>query len=1051
MANLKVNMLTDDLILQYTENNVLKDYRDINLRITTKLEPYPKGVYDQDIFGSIFSDRCNCGNMHVVGIRCPRCGSMVLDEVQSFKRFARIELPVLYSGKYKLGLLVKFLKANFKIKAQFTTQYFKDYPWNDNKVLDICQWKYDQEKQTLIITDDITDFTECSYEGLLKILSKEFPDKVNEFRSYLNQYVIVIPMCLRAPACKFENGSIRLENNQITAVYQNIIYIVEEYYKNTFPSMKTELSKSIFRGCIRRIVASSVDSLSSLFASSKDNLARYMQGNNLADSGRCVIVPDPSLKADEVMIPRHLMYETCRDEFCKFIAKKKNVSIKQAENIYKTQFDLDEIRQLFDEYIYGNGTDEEPKYVIINRAPSLHELGMFACKVKLTGDYAMKIPQVICAPVGGDFDGDTMSFYSVPKELNMVVNRSLSARNRFQWKKNHEPLFLPTQEFMHGLIIGTKVIFEKNPKSFEDIKEAEEYRKQHREFKYQTRCKINGKETTLARAILTELFNKDIDAYLGSLDKSLNAKNMIYLYQQLYDEPDRLERIQKIQEFAAKLTTISGATALKISDLYVEIDESYLKRMKAIENDDKLDEQAKEVAIRTIYKEFQKAELEKMPENVKMMIETSGRGKPTSILSMSMNPLNVGADRKLHLGDSNLVKGMNPVDYTNHAIENRLLQTIKYSGTPEGGYLTRQFVFLASEYDYVDGSDETNSCIKLEERLAEGRTRQDGTIVKKSSSQAEILVRSVVSTNLPAGRITHDMIPDFVRFKPGDRIGMAFISSLTETLTQGMLGLKHGGSLRDLFDFEQYLAPEEGTVEVRDQFIYFKGKDKEYRYPKSDNFVINYSTNGKFKKGQSFGCNYKPLTPVWNLESVIKLTKARGVNMKPYAKNDIQVSQCYAIDEGKIRYEYSNETMKVYVGDREYIYNPNCAYYYPEGTLIHKYQRFCSGVLDINSYAAIVNDYVELYYYFRKQYMELQNVSQELIEFLYVLLIKKTQTGLMVKSVIQNIHGTESFFKSLSFQDAGKTFKKIGYEGMDFVTDPVTSVILSLIINEGIQ
>jgi hypothetical protein len=75
-----------------------------------------------------------------------------------------------------------------------------------------------------------------------------------------------------------------------------------------------------------------------------------------------------------------------------------------------------------------------------------------------------------------------------------------------------------------------------------------------------------------------------------------------------------------------------------------------------------------------------------------------------------------------------------------------------------------------------------------------------------------------------------------------------------------------------------------------------------------------------------------------------------------------------------------------------------------------------------------------------------------LIELLYVLLVRDHGEGyLEMKSVIQNIHGSDSFFKSLAFGDARKSFQKIGYEGMDFVADPITSVILSLVMNNEIK
>ena len=55
VGNPKIQLLTDDITAMYSESNVLTDYRDINLKVITKLEPYPNGVYDQDIFDCTLS------------------------------------------------------------------------------------------------------------------------------------------------------------------------------------------------------------------------------------------------------------------------------------------------------------------------------------------------------------------------------------------------------------------------------------------------------------------------------------------------------------------------------------------------------------------------------------------------------------------------------------------------------------------------------------------------------------------------------------------------------------------------------------------------------------------------------------------------------------------------------------------------------------------------------------------------------------------------------------------------------------------------------------
>jgi hypothetical protein len=1059
----RILILTDDLIAQYSERNVLVEYRDIDLRVTTKLAPYPNGVYDQDIFGSLFGDRCNCGTMRTPGYPCPRCGSMILTDEEQYKRFARIELPVFYTTVYKQKRLIKLIRANFAVKTDFKSKFFTDLHWTTDKVLDICQWNYDpNEKDTLTVTDTITDYTNCSWEGLLKILTEYYPNLVDEFRSYVNQYVLVVPIALRAPVIRVnDNGERKLENNLITIIYKNIIYAIQNYYNEEFPAIKSESSKSMFRGCLRRLISHNLNKLSNLLQPSKANMARYMQSHRLANSGRCVIAEDSNLRVDEVVIPRFLMYECCRDEFIKFIAKKKNINEKEAEIIYKTQSDLDDTQKMFDEYINGEpGKPETAKYVIINRPPTLYSYSMFACRVKLTYDYCMKIPQGLCKPFNADFDGDQMAFYAVPKELNNDVNEGLGSKNRFFYRKNNVPLYVPDQEILQGLILATRIIIQRTPLKFDSIAEAKEYRKAHPDqFKWQTLCVINGKRTTLGRAILSELFNKDVDGYLeGIKADNIDGKNVLWLYEQMreYDPNDRMNRIRDIQQFAVQVATMSGSTAVRLADLYLNIDNDIYAEMKKVWDNEDLSDKAKEVKIRDLYTQYQTRMLKEIPEDVRQTIKDSVTSKVDQLIAMALPQVNVGPDGSFHLGTTSLAAGMSSHDYIWHATDNRAVQDIKQQDVPQSGYVTRQYVYLASEWIFKDGEDKKNRGILLDGKFADGRTLVDGSI-QHGPAKTPVLVRSVITSTLPAGVITKDMTSNKFDYKDGDRIGMTNITSFTESLTQAGLALKHGGNLMTLSDQEELLAPDEGKVSSDDHWVYFtNSKGKVYKYPKAEHWTVSFKEGGVYKKGELVGCNYKHVTPsMTGLVPLIMLLKAKGtVGHKSFEKLKPTASDCYAREDGEIHYTYDSKSgeYKVFIGSDEYYYSPDCQYIFADGQKVKKYDRICSGVYDMQVGLEHYIDPVELYYFFRKQFKEYMNINDDLIEFVYRLSISKTEDNrLQMQSVLKNIYGSESFYKSLAFADARKSFEKIGYKGIDFVADPFTQVMLPLIVNNEIK
>ena len=1048
-----IQYLTDEAIAIFSEGNVLTEYRDIDLDYKSMVKPYPKGILDKRIFGSMFSNQCNCGQVREVGLKCPRCGSTVLDEVSAFRRYARIESPVYYCSELKVKKLLRYLNSNFSFKLELTTEDFKGRKKLDVELLEICQFIYDKSDNSIIVTDDIDNFFECSYEGLLQIIMNHFPEKVNVYSSYINTSILVVPIIMRPPHYTLKNGESELEMHVTSVVYQNIIYAIQVFYEQNFQSLKSEADKSLFRALLRKFITKSVSTLSGLIRSSKENMARVMQSNRLSNSGRCTIVPAPDLKVDEVYVPRHLMYEACREEFVDYIQNHYECSHEKAEILYKIEANSSAIQELFEAYINGNGKDDKGKYVIINRNPTLYEYNMMACKVKLTNDYTMGIPLLLCAPFGGDFDGDSMSFYCVPKVSTDLIVDEMSPRNLVYYKKNMKPLFTPSHEIMHGLIIATKCIMPEEIMSFDSIDDAVEYKKKHRAFKYQTVFSLLGKQTTIGREIFGEYFGTDLNGYLNGFDKHLTADNVIPLYCKLSDFEDRVDRIQKIQEFALLITTTSGATAPKLTDLYMDINRTYLDRMKEVEESKILSEKEKEIKIRTIYDEFIKEQTSKVDATVRIHIEESSRAKLSQLLSIMLPQLNVGPDSKAYVSNTMLINGQNPRDYEHHAIENRAVQDIKVSAVPMSGNLTRQFVFLASAYYFSEMTDEKNAGILMKKKDAYGRTLIDGTLVEKSTSDELVRVRSIVtSTYINEPIITTDMIPNLIKYKDKSRAGISMISSLTEGLTQAGLSLKHGGFLFNLDPLSKVVAPENVVVSLTDDWIVMTGK-KIYKYPKPENFILNYVDGNKYKKGETVGVSYHIFTPAYKLDCVIELCEARKiVSKKKFAKNQVLKSECYAYNDGTIKYvQGPRGEIQVFIGDIQYRYNPESMYLFPDGAQVKKYDRICTGVLDLKELIDHLTDYVDAFYYFRLQFNELiGGMAPELIEFLFTLIVKRLNGKLTVKKVLSAIHESKSIYTTLAFEDPKKTLNKIGPSGIPFIDDTMTRVLLSLIVNNKI-
>lgn len=1100
VGNPTVQYLTDDLIVQYSEDRVCDEYHDLNLQHDNRVVPYPRGIYDASYFGSVFEHQCNCGIVKTEGVTCHNCGSKVLDKREKYHRFGRIELPFYYCSELKFKKMRDFLdgcfsKIIFKFETNLRTLFMAPFSRvNQSRInkfrFDTVQFEYDLASDTLIGTDAITDVNKCSFEGLIAIFKKYKKESLDEFMTFINRMIIVIPSFMRpAKPVITKGGGKNWEIHEISIAYKNIIYVANFYYDKIMPTLEADdVTHTLYRGVARTFIGRCMHKLSRVLRSSKENLARTLFKTRIPDSGRSVIVADPNIDIDKVAVPRHLMYEACADEFIKYISERYDINESKADYLYRTQANSIEIQSLFDDFVNGDidkGGTRRGKYVVINRQPSLHEYAMMCCKVQLTNDYTLGLPLELCAPLGGDFDGDTIAWYVVKDELiDLCVERMSPSRQVLQ-KKNHMPLFMPEQDIMSGLIIATRTRREKGKvKNFDNVEQAEEYRKANPDkLKIQSIIEIDGKETTIGREILGHYFNVDLTDYLenynGYYDEKakdedhqhLTPKNIVPLYMKLSEMDDRVDRITKIRQFAEKVGTIYGVTPLTLEDMsLVTADSKNLDMIRKIAEDDTLTQNEKNVSMRDYFAKYKKeiqGRLKKdMPDVVQRLDETA-KSKLDQLMELASYQINVDLYGNVSIAETTMINGMSENDFQNHAIENRAVFGIKNAGTPESGFLTRQFVFLGFNYKYSDKEDPDNKGIWIPANQADGRTLLDGTkfFSNDPSDTTKIYVRSIVSksSKLRKNTFTGDLLsnPDKYEYHNGNNIGVSMITSLTEGLTQGALKLKHGGNLKIMYIGSQLIAPYD--CELDDSGEYFLtvkeigGEGRVRTYLKPSNWTKSFSPKDRYKEGDSLGYAYLVSTPVAHLQQLIAFVRARSAApKKPYEKNIIKpmFSQCYAVNNGKVHFNVDNNSPKLMIGDKEYKINPSCMYYVYDGQEVSEMDRICNGTLDMSYvFDHYGKDEITPFYYFRDQFNRLMpGIVSELIEFLYVLTINRNEEDeICIDGVVSSIHDKSSFFTRVAFQDAQKSFKKLGPEGIDLGDDPMSSMVLPLLLNNSLD
>lgn len=385
MASLEI--LTDEAIIDYTrrgnKNFILTDHRDVNARYKY-LYPYRGGVYDPEIFGSAYSDRCYCGKIRTQSNEpCPECGAAVYSMEESLRRFARIELPFYYLNSLRFDVFKEFIDDLFsdtKVITKFSAEPTK-LGFNtsgsrklNQKVYDSCQFEYDSVNKELTITDIITDESKCSYEGLMKIINDHFPSQLTSYKNFINKLYLVLPASMRPPSITMQGRQKKVGVHKMTVWYELLLRLccdanlnAKEYrYSRVLKSLKTPGERVKYTALLRAFLNSGRKETTELLNSSKENLARDLYAVRVKNSMRCPIVPSTTLPIDEVQIPRHLAYEICRSGFIKFLIEQYNFSEEQARVSTLKESDNPELQKAFDEYINGNPEKGIQQQCVIN-------------------------------------------------------------------------------------------------------------------------------------------------------------------------------------------------------------------------------------------------------------------------------------------------------------------------------------------------------------------------------------------------------------------------------------------------------------------------------------------------------------------------------------------------------------------------------------------------------------------------------------------------------------------------------------------------------------
>ncbi|ATE63743.1 DNA-directed RNA polymerase subunit beta' [Rhizorhabdus dicambivorans] len=462
-------------------------------------KPERDGLFCARIFGPIKDYECLCGKykrMKYKGIVCEKCGVEVTVSKVRRERMGHIELaaPVahiwfLKSLPSRIGLLL-----DMQLKQLERVLYFESYIVIEPGLTPLEKYQLLNEDELLEAQDEYGEdafsagigaeavrrmLEELDLEGEKEELLKELAETKSELKpkkiikrlkvveSFLEsgnrpewmilEVIPVIPPDLR-PLVPLDGG--RFATSDLNDLYRRVINrnnrlkrlmelrapdIIVRNEKRMLQESVDALFDNGRRG--RTITGANKRPLKSLSDMLKGKQGRFRQnllGKRVDYSGRSVIVTGPELKLHQCGLPKKMALELFKPFiYARLDAKGLSMTLKQAKKWVEKE--RKEVWDILDEVIR-----EHP--VLLNRAPTLHRLGIQAFEPVLIEGKAIQLHPLVCSAFNADFDGDQMAVH-VPLSLEAQLEARvlMMSTNNILSPANGKPIIVPSQDMVLGL------------------------------------------------------------------------------------------------------------------------------------------------------------------------------------------------------------------------------------------------------------------------------------------------------------------------------------------------------------------------------------------------------------------------------------------------------------------------------------------------------------------------------------------------------------------------------------------------------------------------
>ena len=490
---MKIGIASDEKIREWSHGEVKKP-ETINYRT---LKPEKDGLFCEKIFGPTKDWECHCGKYKRVrykGIVCDRCGVEVTKSKVRRERMGHIELaaPVAHIWYFK-GIPSRIaLMLDVSPKAIEKVIYFASYIVTDKGTSTLTKGQILSEKEYVEAREKFGKdaFTaEMGAEPVRKLLEEIDVDKLSEklkkeiektseqkkaklikrldtveaFRISKNRpewmimsVVPVIPPDLR-PMVQLDGG--RFATSDLNDLYRRVINrnnrlkrllelgAPEIIVRNEKRMLQESVDALIDNGRRGRPITGAgnrpLKSLSDMLKGKQGRFRQNLLGKRVDYSGRSVIVVGPELKIYQCGVPKEMAVEL----FKPFVMKEL-VGRGIAHNIKNAKRMVERLRpEVWD--ILEEVIKDHP--VLLNRAPTLHRLGIQAFEPVLVEGRAIKLHPLVCTAFNADFDGDQMAIHlPLSLEAQAEARYLMLSENNLLKPQDGKPVTVPTQDMILG-------------------------------------------------------------------------------------------------------------------------------------------------------------------------------------------------------------------------------------------------------------------------------------------------------------------------------------------------------------------------------------------------------------------------------------------------------------------------------------------------------------------------------------------------------------------------------------------------------------------------